>query len=53
MKKIDIGKEDVLKIGVEMLTSGQVKALTLRELSTQAGVSVGTLYNFFGDNHSD
>lgn len=49
MKKIDIGKEDVLKIGVEILTSGRSKTLTLRELSTQAGVSVGTLYNFFGD----
>ena len=49
MKKIDVNKEDVLKIGVEMLTSGSVKNLTLRELSNKTGVSVGTLYNFFGD----
>lgn len=49
MKKIDVNKEDVLKIGVEMLTTGYAKTLTLRELSNKTGVSVGTLYNFFGD----
>lgn len=30
MKQIDVNKEDVLKIGVEMLTSGSVKNLTLK-----------------------
>ena len=49
MKKIDVGREDILKIGIERLTSGDVRTLTLRDLSSQTGVSVGTLYNYFGD----
>ncbi|MFV0516205.1 MAG: TetR/AcrR family transcriptional regulator [Aminipila sp.] len=49
MKKIDVGREDILKIGIERLTSGDVRTLTLRDLSSQTGVSVGTLYNYFGN----
>ena len=49
MKKIDVSREDILKIGMEQLTSGNVRTLTLRDLSSQTGVSVGTLYNYFGD----
>ncbi len=49
MKKIDVGREDILKIGIERLTSGDVSTLTLRDLSSQTGVSVGTLYNYFGN----
>jgi AcrR family transcriptional regulator len=49
MKKIDVSREDILKIGMELLTSGNVRTLTLRNLSSQTGVSVGTLYNYFGD----
>ncbi|WP_148265293.1 TetR/AcrR family transcriptional regulator [Desulfosporosinus orientis] len=49
MKIIDVSREDILKIGMEMLTSGNVRSLTLRDLSSQTGVSVGTLYNYFGN----
>ncbi|HHY28230.1 MAG TPA: TetR/AcrR family transcriptional regulator [Desulfitobacterium dehalogenans] len=49
MKRIDVSREDILKIGMELLTSGNVRTLTLRDLSSQTGVSVGTLYNYFGD----
>jgi len=49
MKKIDVSREDILKIGMELLTSGTVKTLTIRDLASRTGVSVGTLYNYFGD----
>ena len=49
VKKIDVSKEDILKMGLALLTSGNAKSLTLRDLSSQTGVSVGTLYNYFGD----
>lgn len=49
MKKIAVSREDILKTGVEMMTSGNAKTLTLRDLSSKTGVSVGTLYNYFGD----
>ena len=49
VKKIDVSKEDILKMGLALLTSGNAKILTLRDLSSQTGVSVGTLYNYFGD----
>ncbi len=49
MKKINVSREDILKIGMELLISGNVMSLTIRDLSGQTGVSVGTLYNYFGD----
>ena len=49
VKKIDVSKDDILKMGLELLTKGSAKSLTLRDLSSQTGVSVGTLYNYFGD----
>jgi len=45
MKKVDVSREDILKIGLELLTSGTVRTLTLRDLASRTGVSVGTLYN--------
>lgn len=49
MKRVDVSREDILKIGMELLTSGNVRTLTLRDVSSQTGVSVGTLYNYFGN----
>lgn len=49
MKKVDVSREDILKIGLELLTSETVRTLTLRDLASRTGVSVGTLYNYFGD----
>ncbi len=49
MKRVDVSREDILKTGMELLTSGNVRTLTLRDISSQTGVSVGTLYNYFGN----
>lgn len=49
MKRAAASLDEVLQRAIELVSRDGVSSLTIRALSDVTGVSVGTLYNYFGD----
>ena len=49
MKRAAASLDEVIQRAIELISSDGVSSLTIRGLSEATGVSVGTLYNYFGD----
>lgn len=48
-KKIPMPKETIVKVARELLETEGYGALSIRNLATKSGVSIGTIYNYFED----
>ncbi len=49
MKKVAASLDEVIQSAIKLVSRDGVPSLTVRALSDATGVSVGTLYNYFGD----
>ncbi|HMN11946.1 MAG TPA: TetR/AcrR family transcriptional regulator [Bellilinea sp.] len=49
MKVIDVTVDEIIDLGLEIARNDGFSALTIRDVATAARVSVGTVYNLFGD----
>lgn len=49
MRTLNLSKDDILERALAFVKDQGIQRLSMRTLSAHTGVSVGTLYNYFGD----
>lgn len=49
MRSLSLTKEDILRSALKFVKAEGIYPLSMRSIAKHTGVSVGSLYNYFGD----